>query len=107
MPDLPRGDRSAPSRGAALAFAAVGSWVVASAQQTPSPAPQAPAAPAKPQKGENVKRPYLEKALDELRDIQQHLEKALHDFGGHRVKAIEAVSEAIKQIELAARFDKN
>jgi len=107
MPDLPRGDRSAPSRGAALAFAAVGSWVVASAQQTPSPAPQAPAAPAKPQKGENVKRPYLEKALDELRDIQQHLEKAPHDFGGHRVKAIEPVSEAVKQIELAVRFDKN
>jgi hypothetical protein len=92
---------------ASLAVAAAGSWVAASAQQTPSPAPPAPQAPAKPQKGETDKRPRLEKALEELRAIKQHLEKAPHDFGGHRVKAIEAVSEAIKQIELAAKFDKN
>jgi len=92
---------------ASLAIAAAGSWVAASAQQTPSPAPPAPQAPAKPQKGETDKRPRLEKALEELRSIKQHLEKAPHDFGGHRVKAIEAVSEAIKQIELAAKFDKN
>jgi Spy/CpxP family protein refolding chaperone len=92
---------------ASLAVAAAGSWVAAAAQQTPSPAPPAPQAPAKPQKGETDKRPRLEKALEELRAIKQHLEKAPHDFGGHRVKAIEAVSEAIKQIELAAKFDKN
>jgi hypothetical protein len=92
---------------ASLAIAAAGSWVAASAQQTPSPAPPAPQAPAKPQKGDTDKRPRLEKALEELRAIKQHLEKAPHDFGGHRVKAIEAVSEAIKQIELAAKFDKN
>ena len=94
---------------ASLAIAAAGSWVAASAQQTPSPspAPPAPQTPAKPQKGDTDKRPRLEKALEELRAIKQHLEKAPHDFGGHRVKAIEAVSEAIKQIELAAKFDKN
>ena len=94
---------------ASLAFAAMGSWMVATAQQTPNPAPQTPPAPApdnKAPKGEPEKHPRLQRAIEELRDVKKHLEKAPHDFGGHKADAIKSVTEAIKQLELAVKFDK-
>jgi len=87
----------------------------------PRPAPQVPPQeppqnPPKPDpkgdpkgepKNEKKKHPRLEKAIEELRAVKKHLEKAPHDFGGHRVDAVKAVTEAIKQLELAVKFDKN
>ncbi len=93
-----------------LAIAAMGSVMVASAQSSPSP--QAPPPQNKPDnKPDNKKpeenHPRLQKAIEELRDVKKHLEKAPHDFGGHRADAVKAVTEAIKQLELAVKFDKN
>jgi hypothetical protein len=34
------------------------------------------------------------------------LKEADHDFGGHRKEALEAVDVAIKQLELALKYDK-
>lgn len=101
-----------------LALAGVGTAMFASAQQTPSPTPQtpppapAPDTPNKPApKGEpkegTEKHPRLQRAIEELRAVKQHLEKAPHDFGGHRAEAVKAVTEAIRQLELAVKFDKN
>lgn len=95
---------------ASLAFAAMGSWMMATAQQTPNPAPQtpppAPAPDNKAPKGDQEKHPRLQRAIEELRDVKKHLEKAPHDFGGHKADAIKSVTEAIKQLELAVKFDK-
>jgi hypothetical protein len=98
-----------------LALAGAGTAMFASAQQTPSPTPQTPPAPApdtpnKPApKGEpkEEKHPRLQKAIEELRAVKVHLEKAPHDFGGHKAEAVKAVTEAIHQLELAVKFDKN
>jgi hypothetical protein len=57
---------------------------------------------------ENKERhPHIRAAIRELREAKKELEKADHDFGGHRKEAIEAINVAIKQLEKALKFDKN
>jgi hypothetical protein len=48
------------------------------------------------------KHPYhhLHHALWELRDARTELKEAKHDFGGHKEKALHAVNDAIKQLDL-------
>jgi hypothetical protein len=43
------------------------------------------------------------RALEAAKDDMQH---AAHDFGGHRVDALKACDEAIRQLRLALQFDK-
>jgi hypothetical protein len=63
--------------------------------------PAAPAAtPAEP-------HPQIREALGALRRAKEHMEHAAHDFGGHRVEAIEATNQAIKQLELCLKYDKD
>jgi hypothetical protein len=49
------------------------------------------------------KHPHLHHALRELREARIELKEAAHDFGGHRVKAIEGIDAAIKQIDVALK----
>jgi hypothetical protein len=42
--------------------------------------------------------PHIVAALGELKEARRELKEAAHDFGGHRVKALEAVDEAIVQL---------
>ena len=44
-------------------------------------------------------------AVNALQRAQAYLTLADHDFGGHRVDALKAVDEAIKQLRLAEQFD--
>ena len=64
------------------------------------PATPAAAAPAEP-------HPQIKDALAALRHAKEHMEHAAHDFGGHRVEALRATDEAIKQLELCLKFDKD
>lgn len=48
--------------------------------------------------------PRLTRAVEALRDARAYLQEAPHDFAGHRVDAIRATDEAIKQIELARAY---
>jgi hypothetical protein len=41
----------------------------------------------------------LHKALTELREARQEMEKAPHDFGGHKEAALKATDNAIKHLE--------
>jgi hypothetical protein len=50
--------------------------------------------------------PHIHHALNELRETRKELKEAKHDFGGHREKALEKVDHALKQLELALKFDK-
>lgn len=50
--------------------------------------------------------PHIRAALRELREARRELETAAHDFGGHRKEAIEAVDNAIKQLQEALQYDK-
>lgn len=50
--------------------------------------------------------PEIHAAMDHLREAKNNLEHANHDFGGHRVKAIEHVNQALAECEQALNFDK-
>ena len=50
--------------------------------------------------------PEIREALGSLRRAKDHLEHAAHDFGGHRVEAVKATDEAIRQLEICLKFDK-
>lgn len=61
----------------------------------------APARPATPEP-----HPEIRAAISSLRHAKEHLEKAAHDFGGHRVEALESVNKAIEQLEVCLKYDK-
>ncbi len=74
----------------------------ASANALPAAAPQpnpAPAPAAEP-------HPEIREAIGSLRHAREHLEHADHDFGGHKVEAIRATDEAIRQLEICLKFDR-
>jgi hypothetical protein len=48
--------------------------------------------------------PYIRHALAELRKARHTMKQAATDFGGHKVRAIEAVDVAIAQLEKALAF---
>lgn len=51
--------------------------------------------------------PHIRTAIVELQAAREELRTAAHDFGGHRVDAMRAVDNAIKQLKIAQQFDKN
>jgi hypothetical protein len=66
---------------------------------TPQPA-AAPAALPEP-------HPEIREAIGSLRRAKEHLEHAAHDFGGHRVEAIKAIDESLRQLQDCLKFDKD
>lgn len=69
---------------------------------SPTHTKAATATPAPPEA-----HPQIRAALAALRDSKAHLEHAAHDFGGHRVEAIRAIDEAIRQLEICLKYDKD
>jgi hypothetical protein len=51
--------------------------------------------------------PEIREALGALRRAKGHLEHAAHDFSGHRVDALRATDEAIRQLEICLKYDKD
>ena len=51
------------------------------------------------------RHPEIHAAIRALQDARAHLFEAKNDFGGHKVEAIRACDEAIKQLKLAIEFD--
>ena len=54
----------------------------------------------------NERHPEIRQAIRALERAKDHLQKAAHDFGGHRVEAVEACDNAIRQLKLALQYDK-
>ena len=76
------------------------------ADHNPVPAAAAPgtahaAAAAAPER-----HPEIREAIESLRHARAHIEHAAHDFGGHREEALRATDEAIRQLEICLRFDR-
>ena len=67
-------------------------------------APPAPARQEKKAEGEH--HPHIRAAIRELQEARHELETAAHDFGGHRVKAMQAIDNAIKQLREGLEYDK-
>ncbi len=51
--------------------------------------------------------PEIREAIESLRRAKDHLQHAAHDFGGHRVEAIKATDEAIRQLQDCLKYDKD
>jgi hypothetical protein len=58
-----------------------------------------PASPA----GE--RHPEIQAALSALQNAKAHLQSAAHDFQGHRVEAVRAVDEAIRQLQICMQYE--
>lgn len=82
--------------------------VTTPAAPAPKAAPIANAAPAAAPAATPVPEPHPEirSALEALRRARAHMEHAAHDFGGHRVDALKATDEAIRQLQICLEFDK-
>ena len=52
------------------------------------------------------RHPKIRQAIKALEAAKEDLEDASHDFGGHRVEALEAVNNALKQLHEALEADK-
>ena len=50
--------------------------------------------------------PEIKSAIAALERAKNHLQKAAHDFGGHRVEALAAVDKALEQLREALKYDK-
>lgn len=50
-------------------------------------------------------QPEMRAAVEHLREAQKNLQSASHDKGGHRVKALEHVRQAIAEVELGIQYD--
>jgi len=73
-------------------------------------APEVPAANAPPATTTATpaeRHPQIREAIATLRRAKEHMEHAAHDFVGHRVEAIRATDEAIRQLELCLKFDRD
>ena len=51
-----------------------------------------------------ARQPYMESALQHLREARASLQRATPNKGGHRERAIELVNQAIAQVEAGERF---
>jgi len=69
-------------------------------------APAASKAAAVPSAAAAEPHPEIHDALNSLRRAKDHMEHAAHDFGGHRVEALHATDEAIRQLEICLKYDR-
>ena len=91
-----------------LAFAFLVSTHAAPNKTSTPATPSAKALPATPTAATPAEpHPQIREALEALRRAKAHMEHAAHDFGGHRVEALKATDEAIRQLELCLKFDKD
>jgi hypothetical protein len=94
----------------ALATLILAFTLIATAPAAPNHANAPPAASSRPAAATATPtepHPEIREALGALRRAKEHMEHAVHDFGGHRVEAIEATNQAIKQLELCLKYDKD
>ena len=61
---------------------------------------------ARERAGKKEAHPQIRTAIRSLERARGEMQRAAHDFGGHRVEAIKACDEALKQLRLALNYDK-
>ncbi len=52
------------------------------------------------------RHPHIRVAIREIEGAKEELRTAAHDFGGHRVEAMEALDRAKHQLEECLKFDR-
>lgn len=59
-----------------------------------------------PPNTQRERHPEINGAIRALERAKTYLQKASHDFGGHRAEALEAVDKALDQLRQALQYDK-
>jgi hypothetical protein len=57
-----------------------------------------------PKMADTHTHPEIHHAIQALENAKHHLEGAQHDFGGHRVKAVEHINQALGELKEALQF---
>lgn len=57
-------------------------------------------------RGRREPHPEIRKAIAALERAKKDMQRASHDFGGHRDDALAACDKAIEQLKLALQYDK-
>ena len=86
--------------GALIAVIGSGTAYGVFAQTTPPPPPPPPS------KNEKEPHPEMMRAKKQLEAAKDSLQKAAHDYSGHRVKAIGLIDQALKEINAGIASDK-
>jgi len=60
--------------------------------------------PQQNERTEASEHPRIKKAIHEMEDAIDYMEKAPHDFGGHKADAIRDTKAAIKSLKLALEY---
>lgn len=60
--------------------------------------------PRQNEKSESAEHPRIRKAITEMEDAIDYMEKAPHDFGGHKAAALEDTKKAVKSLKLALEY---
>ena len=55
--------------------------------------------------GGSEAQPEMTAAIQHLREAQRNLEAASHDKGGHRVKALQHINQAIAEVDAGIQYD--
>lgn len=63
--------------------------------------------PANPAADPAQVHPEIRDAIASLRKAKERMRHAAHDFGGHRAEALRVTDEAIRELEVCLRFDKD
>jgi hypothetical protein len=92
----------------ALALCLSVTTITPASPNTPAAAavPAAAAQPAAAPAAVPEPHPEIRDAMASLRRAKDHLEHAAHDFGGHRVEAIKAIDESLRQLQECLKYDK-
>ena len=90
-----------------LAFAFIASAPAAPNAPGGKAIPTASSQPANSTADPDEPHPQIRAALGALRQAKEHLEHSAHDFGGHRVDALRATDEAIRQLQICLKYDKD
>lgn len=85
-----------------IAAAAAFAGTLAFAQPTFAQGPN----PGGPMMG-GERHPEIHHAIVAIKHAEDYLRAASHDFGGHRVDALNACEEAMKQLRICMKYDKH
>ena len=91
----------------AILAAGLGAAGFAFSQPAQAQGPMPPAPPtSRPHRG-GERHPEIRRALRNLQQAKENLQRAAHDLGGHREQALDLVQRAIDQCQQALRDDRH
>jgi hypothetical protein len=79
-------------------------WAPAVGGQQSQGQPQAPQGAQMPRRGE--RHPHVRAAMHALMNAERQLAQAAHDYGGHRVKAMELIKQAQEELRAGLEYDR-